>query len=94
MSNCDLVVVEIIYKDATSKGLKSIIGRVNQYEIDYFNDHESNFIMPSGHTESPISKDAITEIIIYRKSDTFPCHKGKLIRNHQIARRKSASISY
>ncbi len=90
----DLVIVEITYRDATSKVLKSVIGRINHYEIDDFNNHENNFIMPLGSMDSPISKNTITELIIFAESDRIPCHKGKLIRNRQIVRRDKASISY
>ena len=94
MSKRDLVIVEIIYIDAISRMLKSVTGRINQYEIDHFNEHENNFIMPLGVIISPISKDTITEIIIYTESNRIPCHKGKLIRNRQILRRHRASISF
>jgi len=50
--------------------------------------------MPQGDMNSPISKDTITEIIIYGKIDRIPCHKGRLIRNRQIVRKHGASISY
>lgn len=73
--------------------LKSVIGRFNQYEIDHFNEHENNFIMPLNGMDSPISKDTIVEIIILAESDRIPCHKGKLIRNRQIVGRRRASIS-
>jgi len=94
MSKHDLVLCEIIFKDPISRVLKGITGRISQYEIDHFNENENNFIMPQGDMNSPISKDTITEIIIYGEIDRNPCHKGKLIRNHQIVRRYRASICY
>lgn len=89
----DLVIVEVIYIDAISGVLESVTGRINQYEIDHFNEHESNFIMPLGYMNFPICKDAITKIIIYTESDRIPCHKGKLIQNHQTVQRVKTSIS-
>ena len=94
MSKHDLVQCEIIFKDPISRVPKSITGRISQYEIDHFNDNENSFILPQGDMRSPISKDTITDIIIYGEIDRYPCHKGKLIRNRQIVRRHRASISY
>ena len=93
MSKHDLIMCEIIFKDLISRELKRSTGRISQYEIDNFNENENNFIMPLGDVDSPISKDTITEIIIYGEVDRVPCHKGRLIRNRQIVRRHRASIS-
>ncbi len=94
MSKHDLVQCEIIFKDPISRVPKSITGRISQYEIDNFNENENNFIMPLGDVDSPISKDTITEIIIYGEVDRVPCHKGRLIRNRQFTRNFGASISF
>ena len=94
MSKHDLVLCEIIFKDPISRVLKRIHGRISQYEIDHFNENENHFIMPQGDMNSPISKDTITEIIIYGEVDRLPCHKGRLIRNRQFTRNFGASISY
>lgn len=93
MSKYNLIIVEIIYKDPKSRVLKSATGKISKHEINNFNENENSFIILQGK-QVPISKMAITEVIIYSEFERFPVKNGRRLNNHQFVRDFRASISF